>query len=655
VLRDRNTVPHVLLYEIESNMAHMLHSTCVPYVSHHGSLSQVLAEQAARIPDAPALLAPDRAPLTYSRLSRHIDDVVQTLHAMGLGRNDRIALVLPNGPEMAVASFAVAAGATCVPLNPAYSAHEFATYLAHLHPKMLIVQEGLDSPVRAVAQACGLHIIELVPMLDAEAGLFALIGVEQIQATHHELALPDDTALVLVTSGTTSRPKIVPLTHTNICTAAHDMGIALELVQHDRLLSIMPLFHSHGLISTVLTSLIAGASVVCPPSFSASTFFDCMAIFGPTWYSAVPTIHHLILQYATLHHETVTHASLRFIRSSSASLPPWMLTELERVFNAPVIEAYGTTEVSSITCNPLPPRQRKTGSVGIATGPEVAIMDEAGTLLPAGSIGEIVVRGASVIRGYDDATADRDAFTHGWFRTGDQGLLDTDGYLFITGRLKEIINRGGEKIAPQEVDAVLLDHPAVAQAATFAVPHVRWGEDVATAVVLRQNTSATEQELRQFVATRLATFKVPSQVLIVEDIPKGPTGKLQRIGLAERLGLTALDEARPPLEGLFVAPRTSLEAFLVEVWQEVLGRDHVGVYDNFFDLGGDSLLSLQIIARVEKRLGLRISPGDLMFQTLGQLASACEARMSPSRSLEARCLSQRLLHALKSVVSRRHK
>jgi acyl carrier protein len=274
-----------------------------------------------------------------------------------------------------------------------------------------------------------------------------------------------------------------------------------------------------------------------------------------------------------------------------------------------------------------------------------------GTLLPAGESGEIVVRGLSVFQGYDNnPTANGNAFMYGWFRTGDQGYLDADGYLFITGRLKEIINRGGEKIAPQEVDAVLLDHPAVAQAATFAVPHVRWGEDVATAVVLRQNSSATEQELRRFVATRLATFKVPSQVLIVEDIPKGPTGKLQRMDLAERLGLTALDQARPPLEGIFRTPRTSLEAFLAEVWQEVLGRDHVGVYDNFFDLGGDSLLAMQVIARVEKRTGLQIYPRDLMFQTLGQLASACEEQRRLGQLPGSVSFTQRVLRLIRGAV-----
>ena len=622
-------------------------------IPRHLSIPHLLTDHAERTPDALAILAPGRNPLTYGRLCRHIDDVVQTLHAMGLGRNDRIALVMPNGPEMAVAFLAVAAGATCIPLNPAYSAHEFVTYFAHLHLKMLIIQEGLNSPARTVAQAHGLHIVELSPVLGAEAGLFTFTGVGQTLTTHYEFATPDDVALILLTSGTTSRPKIVPLTHTNICTAARDMCVALELVKHDRLLSIMPLFHSHGLISTMFTSLVAGASVVCTPGFSGPPFFDWVVTFAPTWYSAVPTIHRTILQYAAVYHETVTHYPLRFIRSSSASLPLQILAELEKVFNAPVIEAYGTTEVSSITCNPLPPRQRKAGSVGVATGPEVATVDEAGALLPTGTIGEIVVRGASVMRGYDEATANSDACIHGWFRTGDVGFVDDDDYLFITGRLKDIINRGGEKIAPREVEEVLMAHPAVAEVAAFAIPHAALGEDIAVAIVLCEDAVVTEEDIREFARGRLTDFKVPRQLVFVDEIPKGATGKLQRHGLAAKFDLSALDSGRPELASTLVGPRTPWEALLAEIWQSVLHIECVGVYDKFFDLGGHSLLSMQVIARVEKQTGLRLYSHDLMYQTLGQLASACAARMpSPPSSAPMR-ITLRVLQAIKGVVSPR--
>src|SRR5262252_4241528 len=370
----------------------------------------------------------------------------------------------------------------------------------------------------------------------------------------------------------------------------------------------MPLFHGHGLIATLLASLTAGASVVCPPGFDSSRFFAWMAEFRPTWYSAVPTIHQAILGRAALHSETITSCPLRLIRSSSAALPPQVLTELERVFQAPVIEAYGMTEVPSIACNPLPPRPRKTGSVGVATGPEVAIMDDRGILLPAGETGEVVVRGVSVMQGYDnDPLANRHAFTHGWLRTGDQGFLDTEGYLFITGRFKEIINRGGEKIAPQEVDAVLMDHPAVAQAVTFAVPDARLREEIAAAVVLRQHAMATAPAIRQFAATRLAAFKVPRQILIVEDIPKSALGKVQRLGLAEKLGLTTSAPAQPVRHTAFVAPRTPVEESLAGLWAEVLNLERVGLHDDFFQLGGDSLLAVQLLSRICEAMHVEMS------------------------------------------------
>jgi amino acid adenylation domain-containing protein len=539
----------------------------------------------------------------------HIDDVVEMLHTMGLGCNDRIALVLPNGPEMAVAFLATAAGATCIPLNPAYSANEFDSYLADLHAKALIIQAGMDSPVRAVAQVHGICIIELLPMLEAEAGIFTLTGEAQTRAVCRRFGEPHDVALVLPTSGTTSRPKIVPLTHTNICTSAYNTRVALELIERDRCLNVMPLFHPHGLIGGVLASLMAGASVVCTPGFYVPQFFAWMIEFLPTWYTAVPTIHRAVLAHAALHRDIIAHYPLRFIRSGSASLPLQVLAELEEMFHAPVIEYYGMTEaVSQITSNPLPPRVRKPGSVGVPVGTEIAIMNEAGTLLAAGATGEIVVRGLSVMQGYENnPTANKSLSTRGWFRTGDQGYLDADGYLFITGRLKEIINRGGEKIAPQEIDDVFLGHPAVAQAVTFAVPHVRWGEDVATAVVLRQNTSATEQELRRFAATRLATFKVPSQVHIVEALPVGSTGKPRRRSLAEQLGLTRPLQDQTALYMSDAAPCTPLEEVLAGLWAAVLGLERVGNYDNFFQLGGDSLLAVQLLSRIHDAMHIEVS------------------------------------------------
>jgi acyl-CoA synthetase (AMP-forming)/AMP-acid ligase II len=301
----------------------------------------------------------------------------------------------------------------------------------------------------------------------------------------------------------------------------------------------MPLFHIHGLIAAVLSSLAAGASVYCAPGFDALKFFRQLEEANPTWYTAVPTMHQAILARAARNADAIAGSKLRFIRSSSASLPPTVMAELEATFSCPVIEAYGMTEAAhQMASNPLPPRPRKPGSVGISAGPDIAIMSPEGDLMKADEVGEIVIRGPNVTIGYvNNPSANDSAYAFGWFHTGDQGTMDSEGYVRVTGRLKEIINRGGEKISPREVDEVLMDHPAVAQVVCFGVPHDKLGEEVGAAIVLREGQSATEQELRSFASTRLADFKVPKKVLILDEIPKGATGKLQRIGLAQKLGL----------------------------------------------------------------------------------------------------------------------
>jgi acyl-CoA synthetase (AMP-forming)/AMP-acid ligase II len=492
--------------------------------------------------DAPAVGAPGRPYLDYAGLRRHVDRTVQALNALGLGRGDRVAIVLDNGPEMASAFLAIANAATTAPLNPAYRKKEYDFYLGDLGAKALVVAERSESEAIDSARSLGAAVIRLRVPDAAPAGVFELVaeaGPEPGSAARPGPAEPDDVALVLHTSGTTSRPKLVPLLHRNLCASAHNIRTTLCLTPADRCLNVMPLFHIHGLMAPVLSSLSTGACVVCTPGFNALKFFSWLDEAEPTWYSAVPTMHQAVLARAQRNRESVEQARLRFIRSSSSSLPPQVLAELERTFGSPVVEAYAMTEAShQMTCNQLPPGVRKPGTVGCAAGPEVAVMDEAGNLLGVGETGEIVIRGPNVTPGYENnPDANAKAFTNGWFRTGDEGVMDEDGYVTLTGRLKEIINRGGEKISPKEVDEVFMDHPAVQQVCTFAVPHDKLGEEVAAAVVLREGAAATSAELRDFVAERLADFKVPRTVLLMDEIPKGPTGKLRRIGLAEQLGI----------------------------------------------------------------------------------------------------------------------
>ena len=404
----------------------------------------------------------------------------------------------------------------------------------------MITLAGADTPARAAAARHGIALLELRVPEGAPAGVFELRGGASAGAPERGgPATPDDVALLLHTSGTTSRPKIVPLSQRNLAVSAASIRHAVALSPADRCLNVMPLFHIHGLMAAVLASFAAGASVVCTPGFNALRFFAWLDEFQPTWYTAVPTMHQAILARSARNPESVERARLRLIRSSSSSLPPQVMADLERTFRCPVIESYGMTEAShQMASNPLPPAARKPGTVGIAAGPEIAIMAAAGQLLAPGEVGEVVIRGPSVTRGYqNDPAANAASFTDGWFHTGDQGVLDDEGYLTLTGRLKEIINRGGEKVAPLEVDNVLSAHPAVAQALTFAMPHAKLGEEVAAAIVLKEGQSASESEIRDFAAERLADFKVPRKLVFLDEIPKGATGKLQRIGLAERLGL----------------------------------------------------------------------------------------------------------------------
>lgn len=489
-------------------------------------------------PDAVALSAPDRQSLTYGGLAKQVEKTGKLLASLSIQRNERVAIVLPNGPEMASAFVSVGAWATTAPLNPNYKADEYEFYLNDLSAKLLIVRDGVDTPARAVAKKLGIAVVELTVADSQAAGEFGFKGIKPADA-HSESASKDDIGLILHTSGTTSRPKIVPLTQTNITASAKHIRETLDLTPADRCMSMMPLFHIHGLIAAVLSSLGAGASIYCAPGFNALKVFEWLRDSKPTWYTAVPTMHQTILARASRNKETVDATKLRFIRSSSASLPPAVMEELEATFGCPVIESYGMTEAAhQMASNQLPPGLRKSGFVGAAAGPKVAIMDVDGNLVDQGGLGEVVISGPNVTLGYENnPKANEENFTNGWFRTGDQGYLDEDGFLKITGRLKEIINRGGEKISPLEVDDTIMDHPAVQQVVTFAKPHKMLGEEVAAVIVLKEGNEATEQDIKDFASKRLAGFKVPATILFMDEIPKGATGKLQRIGLAEKLGI----------------------------------------------------------------------------------------------------------------------
>lgn len=577
-----------------------------PYALPPVTLYDCLRGLAQRSPGAVALLAPDRRPLTYAALLAQVQHTVAQLLACGIGREDRVAVVAPNGPEQATAILGTAVGATCAPLNPGYTAPEFTYHFTRLGARALVThsREGVAAEA---ARALGIAVLVLQPALAEPAGAFMLQGQLRPLSGPGGPAQPDDVALMLHTSGATAHPKLVPLTHRHLLASAANFQPVLQLTAADRCLNLLPFYHIHGFNAALLSSLVGGASVVCTPGFSAAHFFEWLTEYQPTWYTAGPATHQTILALARENPAALKAHSLRFLRSGGAALPLAALTALEELLRVPIIEGYGMTEANPIACNPLPPRLRKLGSVGVAAGPEIAIMAPGGgALLAPGLVGEIVVRGPSVIAAYaGDPLANVESFIGDWLRTGDQGYLDEDGYLFLTGRLKEQINRGGDKVSPGEVEAALLDHPAVTHAVAFALPDPRLGEEVAAAVVLQPGAVVDELALRQFAGERLAEYKVPRRIVTLPELPLGPTGKVLRVGLAQRLNLT-LPDHELVLPG-YEPPAGELETRLAEVWRQLLGRARVGRQDRFLDLGGDSLLATQLVVRVAEAFALDLS------------------------------------------------
>jgi len=587
-------------------------------------------------PEKLAILAPDRNSMSYGSLFEHVIRYATTLRELGIKRNERVAIVMPNGPEMITTFLAVTMVAACAPLNPAYSLDEFKFYLADVNAKAVIVSADLATKAVDAAGELGIILITLVPKADGEAGAFDYIAREPLQAAALEPVDSDDVALVLHTSGTTGRPKIVALTQRNIYSSAVNIAAALALRPEDICLNVMPLFHVHGLVGAVLASFAAGGGVISTSGFDINEIFAWLGNCSPTWYTAVPTMHQAIVsQWEKQDNRDFKH-KLRFIRSSSSALPPIIGQKLEDVFLVPVIEAYGMTEAShQIAVNPLPPEKRKPGSVGKAAGCSVSIMDAGGRHLLPGITGEIVVRGENIIHSYEsNAEASQQSFHEGWFRTGDQGYIDEDGYIFINGRIKEIINRGGEKISPREIDEVLLRHPAVQQVVAFAIPHPTLNEVVGAIVVPHKQMKVSERDLRQFAAQYLAYFKIPIKIIFAEDIPKGPTGKVQRVGLAQKLGITlaAADSVANESDD---CPDSPEEQMIAAFWLEVFAFPQIRINDDFFAIGGNSIQAMQIIARIREKTGVELSFEELFnAPTISELAALVTKKKAGRNSYE---------------------
>tara|TARA_B100000686_G_scaffold219200_1_gene226248 strand:- start:3960 stop:5483 length:1524 start_codon:yes stop_codon:yes gene_type:complete len=483
--------------------------------------------------------APGETKTTYHELREYINLSYKQLSSLNLNSNDKIGIVLNNGSSMAATFIAIASNFISCPLNPSFTKEEFKFYLKDLDIKIVIIEKNKSALAREAADELNIRVINLnnknlqkVTSLD--------IDIKEKKPISNNKYSEKNIAMILHTSGTTSRPKMVPLTHKNLVSSAKNISHTLNLNKNDRCLNIMPMFHIHGLVAAILAPIFNGGSIITPSGFDTLQFFKWVNEFKPTWYTAVPTMHQTILARSERNKEIIKNNPLKFIRSSSASLPSIVMQNLEKAFRTSVIESYGMTEAAhQMTSNPLPPKKRKAGFVGIKAGPEVALLKNKKIIKNKPHIeGQIIIKGDNVTEGYlNNEKANSESFYKGWFLTGDEGIFDEEGYLKISGRIKEIINRGGEKISPKEIDEALMDHENVQQAVTFSVPHEKLGEDLSAAVVLKDNSNCSEEDLKNYCKNKLAKFKIPRKIVILDAIPKGPTGKLQRIGLADKLGI----------------------------------------------------------------------------------------------------------------------
>ena len=580
------------------------------------TFANFLVEAAKLYPQAPAILTPGRAPLTYERLLSQVTKTVRNLNDMGLGRNDRIAVIMPSSAEGGVASVCIETMATFVPLNPSLSLSELLDLLSRLKIKAVIIQEGSETAATQAAQQLGLRVINLTPLSDQESGLFRLSSAQTdnaslpLESNRRGFAQPDDIAMLVLTSGTTAASKVIPYTQRSACNQVYDNARYIELTPQDRLLSFMPMFHTTG-VGYLVQALMTGGSTFILPGFDVKTFFESLASFKPTWFPAVTTLFKTIIEQALNYDDYLTDSSLRCIMALSMAIDVENSEALEAVLKTTVVQVYGATEAGIISANPLPPRPRKLGSAGVPVYSEVAMINDEGLLLAHGETGEIVVRGPGVMEGYEgDPEATAAAFINGWYRTGDLGYFDEDGFLYLVGRVKEVINRGGQKVSPGEVEQALLSHAMVEQAAVFAIPDARLGDEVGAAVILRKNSTAeiSESDLRAHAASKLASYKIPRRIVFVDELPRNAIGKVQRIGMAEKLGLTHLQPvtAAPTVS---TAHRSDLEQALLTMWSTILNRPpaQIAMEARFADVGGTSLNATQLIFKVREILHIPVT------------------------------------------------
>jgi len=575
----------------------------LPLRSMGYTIGDVIDWHAARNPERPAVVGSNFAQFCYAELNCHIKKISDQLHKAGIGHSSRVGIVLPRGPEAAVLCISIASHAVSVPLNPNLSSSEFEEDLTRFRLDALVWPSWVDLPEWAVAQKRFLNIF-----IAKKSGRFlssvVLEQISEVSSPPQEASklLPHSVALLLKTSGTTGSGKLVPVTHENLLTLAHKMQQWFGLSVEDRCASILPTHFAQGFKVSTLVPLLLGGSIAVPANPNDVT--EWISDLHPTWFWASPTfLQGMVDRYRTGTSHKLEH-SLRFVLSGASVLPEIVRAQFEATLKVPILEVYGSSEAGIMSANSAPPAIRKPGTVGHFDPNELAIKDNStGVLLPTGTVGEIVVRGPSVMPGYiNDENSDHTSIEDGWLGTGDLGFVDSDGFLTIVGRIKELINRGGEKISPYDIEKVLHSHASVQEAAAFAVPHPRLGENVAAAVVLRSGALTTAAELKTFLRKHLASSKVPQQILMMPAFPKGATGKVLR---------SQLSMATSNQVDLFEPPVDPLEIQIADIWRRVLKRTDIGVDEDFFKAGGDSLQAIQVLLEIESLTGQRIPEAEL--------------------------------------------
>ena len=577
------------------------------------NIPQLIEKQSKRYESKIALETKTGEKVTYKELYSYAKRIAKIiLDSSPAKNNPRVGIVLPNGADMALTLLGAIEVGIAMPLNPAYQREEFETYLRELNPDIVIVDEKISPQFTDVARKLSLKILDIHSGWKSE--------LESINEPEHwnnnQEIDPNNVALILMTSGSTGKSKRVPLTHKNICVSIADICYATNFCETDICLCMWEQFHIGGLVDLLLVPIASGGKVICASGFNVDDFFSLLFNAKPTWFQGVPTTLIEIVSVGTKHNFNLDNTSLKFIRAVASALPETLQTKIESLFGVPVIQTFGMTEASPlITTNQLPPGERKLGSVGKSCGPEIAIMDEEGKILECGEIGEIVIKGENVFKGYEGNDKENEyVFRYGWFHTGDKGDLDKDNYLFLRGRIKEQINRGGEKISPQEIDDVLMRHESIQNAAAFSVPHPTLGEDVGVAIVCK-NRNMQAHEVQEYLSNYLANFKIPKTIIFLDKLPINAIGKVKRDTLASlAANLKSTKE--------IAKPKNELEELLLKIWQNELEEKNIGVHDDFISIGGDSLSSLRILASIEKILGIKLPEKDITeFNTIESIAN----------------------------------